>query len=231
MPSDAYLKVILEAKDLSAKGFRSFQNTVAAVTRSVFSLQGGLASLGVALTGREIFDAGRNMAQLEKAFTEITGSTAAMGQEFDFVRDVAERMGQNFYDLIPTYKGLLAASQGTNLEGAKTRDIFAAITKASATLGLSSEQTAGALRAIEQMMSKGKVQAEELRGQLGERLPGAFKLAAEAMGVTTAELNKMLDDGKVLADDLLPKLADVLNDRYSGAVDKATQAVNKLSQA
>ena len=42
--------------------------------------------------------------------------------------------------------------------------------------------------ALAQMASKGTVQAEELRGQLGERLPGAFKIAAAAMGVTQAEL-------------------------------------------
>lgn len=231
MADDARLKVILELKDMSAKGFKSFKNSIGAVTKSVFSLQGGLASLGLALTGREIFEAGRNVRQLQLAFSEITGSTSAMSKEFDFVRDVADRMGQNFYALVPAYKGILAASKDTNLEGEKTRSIFEGITKASASLGLSSEQTSGALRAIEQMMSKGKVQAEELRGQLGERLPGAFKLAAEAMGVTTAELNKMLDDGQVMAEDLLPKLAEVLKRRYTGEVEASTRAVNKMAEA
>lgn len=231
MVDDARLKVILEAKDFSTKAFRSFSSTITAVTSSVFSLQGGLASLGVALTGKEVFDAGRNMARLEKSFISITGSAAQMGKEFDFVRNVSERLGQNFFDLIPTYKGLLAASKGSNLEGVKTREIFEGITQASTSLGLSSDQTVGALKAIEQMMSKGKVQAEELRGQLGERLPGAFNLAAQAMGVTTAKLNKMLDDGRVLSDDLLPKLAEVLKNKYSGEVDAATRASNELAES
>jgi len=60
------------------------------------------------------------------------------------------------------------------------------------------------------MMGKGKVQAEELRGQLGEALPGAFNLAAKAMGVTTSKLNEMLDKGQVLPEELLPKLASEL---------------------
>lgn len=231
MADDARLKVILELKDLSAKGFQSFKNSVGAVTRSVFSLQGGLAALGVSLTGREIFQAGRNMLQLEKSFTEITGSAEAMGKEFDFVRELSDRMGQNFYDLIPAYKGVLAASKDTVLEGENTRAIFEGITKASASLGLSSDQTVGALRAVEQIMSKGKVQAEELRGQLGERLPGAFKLAAKAMGITTSQLNTMLDRGEVLAEDLLPRLAEVLKSEYSGEVDAATRAVNKFDES
>ena len=49
------------------------------------------------------------------------------------------------------------------------------------------------------MISKGKVQAEELRGQLGERLPSAFQLAAKAMGMTTAQLDKFMADGKLTA--------------------------------
>ena len=35
------------------------------------------------------------------------------------------------------------------------------------------------------------VQAEELRGQIGERLPGAFSTFAQAIGVSTAELDDM----------------------------------------
>lgn len=83
------------------------------------------------------------------------------------------------------------------------------------------------------MISKGKVQAEELRGQLGERLPGAFNLAAKAMGFTTAQLDDMLKKGQVTAEDMLPKLAAVLKDEFGPAAEQAVQgaqgAVNRLS--
>ena len=54
-----------------------------------------------------------------------------------------------------------------------------------------------------QVLSKGKVQAEELRGQIGERLPGAFALFAEAIGKTPKELDKALNDGEVTIEDFL----------------------------
>jgi hypothetical protein len=83
------------------------------------------------------------------------------------------------------------------------------------------------------MISKGTVSAEELRGQLGERLPGAFNLAAKAMGVTTAELGKMLENGEIMAGDLLPKLALELNktfgDKITGNVDSLQASTNRLS--
>jgi lambda family phage tail tape measure protein len=61
----------------------------------------------------------------------------------------------------------------------------------------------GALLATSQVFSKGKVSAEELRGQIGERLPGAFTLFAKSIGVTTPELDKMLKDGKVGLNDFM----------------------------
>ena len=85
------------------------------------------------------------------------------------------------------------------------------------------------------MISKGTVSAEELRGQLGERLPGAFNLAAKAMGVTTSELGKMLENGEIMAGDLLPKLALELNktfgDKIVGSVDSLQASVNRLDNS
>jgi len=75
-------------------------------------------------------------------------------------------------------------------------------------------------------MSKGQVMAEELRGQLGERLPGAFQVAARAMGVTTAELGKMLESGQVVATDFLPKFAAELRKTGGDAGDINTFNAN-----
>ena len=54
----------------------------------------------------------------------------------------------------------------------------------------------------------------------GEQLPGAFQMAAQAMGVTTAELNKMLEMGEVVSEDFLPKFAKVLHERFGKAAVK-----------
>ncbi|MCP5013751.1 MAG: tape measure protein, partial [Ketobacter sp.] len=112
------------------------------------------------------------------------------------------------------YLQLSAAAKGTALEGQASRDIFEAVSLAMAKLGRPAESVRGALYAIQQMISKGTVSMEELRRQLGDRLPGAFGLAAKAMGVTTAELQKMVANAEVTADDLIPKLTKELNKLY-----------------
>ena len=71
----------------------------------------------------------------------------------------------------------------------------------------------GILLATGQVFSKGKVQAEELRGQIGERLPGAFALFAKSMGKTPAELDKLLEQGKVTVEDFV-KFTKSLPEQY-----------------
>ena len=63
--------------------------------------------------------------------------------------------------------------------------------------GGSIQQLDSALTATSQVFSKGKVSAEELRQQIGERLPGAFSLFAKALDMTPQELDKALEKGQV----------------------------------
>lgn len=230
----------------ATKGVGAFKKEVGSSLKTVKQLDRGLTGMAGRLSvlfagvstvafSKSIWDAGVAMQSMNNGFKAITGSAEAAGKELDFVRQTSDDLGLNFQSTVDAYKSLAAAARGTALEGKDTREIFLGISEASTVLGLSADQTSGALQAISQMISKGAVQAEELRGQLGERLPGAFQLAAKAMGVTTQELDKMLKDGKVAATDLLPKLADALHDLYGKAAidqsDGAIQALNRFQNA
>jgi tape measure domain-containing protein len=77
----------------------------------------------------------------------------------------------------------------------------------------------GALRATAQVFSKGKVSAEELRQQIGERLPGAFTLFAKSMGKTPQELDKMLEQGQVTLNDFM-KFVRALSGEYGASASE-----------
>ena len=117
----------------------------------------------------------------------------------------------------------------------QTQELFGNATAMSRLMGLSNDELNGILKAFEQMASKGKIQAEELRGQLGDRMAGAFKLFAEALGMTATELDKAMKDGKILSSDTLPKVAKQMGlmiDKAGGwaEVAKSTQtALGKLA--
>jgi len=189
--------------------------TVSRVFVSAFA-----ATAVVRLTG-EIARASVQMERFERGLRAATGSAAQSAAELAFVREQADRLGLNLESAAEQYTKLTAAARGTTLAGQASRDIFVAVSEASRVLGLSAEQTGGALTAIEQIISKGKVSAEELRGQLGERLPGAFQIAARSIGVTTAKLDEMLKQGKLTAEELLPAMARELRSTFGPEVESA----------
>ena len=182
--------------------------------------------------GKACFDASLQMDRLVKSYTTIEGSTSGAVSQLDYIYEISNKLGLEFQSTAEAAKGFFAAGKGSALQK-DLNGIFEGVSQAGAALSLSTEQMDGVFLALGQMISKGKVQAEELRGQLGERLPGAFNLAARAMGVTTAQLDDMLKKGQVTAEDMLPKLAAVLKDEFGPAAEQAAQgaqgAVNRLS--
>ncbi len=179
---------------------------------SALSALGDAAILAVlAKLTQEIFQAVAGAEAMQNALEQLTGSQELAAQEMEYIARTANRLGVSVSEAVKSYVSLSAATKGTALEGQNTRAIFEAVSGAMATLGKSSADTGLAIRAIAQIASKGTVSMEELRGQLGEALPGAMQAASRAMGVTTEELIKMVSNGEVLATDLLPKLATELN--------------------
>ncbi len=239
--SDERIRYVLSAVDETRPAFASVRSNLEGMARSLRTLTG----LGGGLFGAVVLNEARQVggAILEARIqSEKLGIVLSQGvgrgnvaREIGFIRGEADRLGLAFDSTAASYAKFAAASRGTALEGQQTRDVFVGIAQASAALGLSSEETAGALTAVQQMISKGKVSAEELRGQLGERLPGAFQIAARSIGVTTSELDRMLQAGELLAADFLPQFARQLQLEFAGAAEQAAQStqasVNKLSTA
>lgn len=152
------------------------------------------------------------------------------GAQLDFVKNELNSVGQQFRSGAEAAKTFFAAGMNSNL-APQVNDIFMAFTDAGAAMQLSGDEMSRVFLALGQMMSKGKVQAEELRGQLGEALPGAFQMAADAMGMTTAQLDKFMADGNLTAEDLLPKLAAALEEKYSESAKQAADTTQgKLNQ-
>ena len=172
--------------------------------------------------GGALIEAEQQVVKFRAAFGTL-GDANLVAREFDYVRSISREMGIELTSAANSYTKLAMASRGTALEGKATQEIFTSVAKASTAMGLSASETEGALLAISQMISKGVVSAEELRGQLGERLPGAFQVAARSMGVTTAELGKMLEQGQLIAEDFLPKFARQLERELGGAAAESAQ--------
>ena len=196
-----------------------------------FGIAGGITMFAdLALSS---FETIKTLNAQNLALNQVFESEAQVAYQREFLADITNRYGMELKTTTDGYIKYSAAVKGTALEGEKARDIYASFSGASAKLGLSAEQNTGIFKALEQMISKGKIQAEELRGQLGDRMAGAFKLFADGIGVSTSELDNMLKKGEVIADDVLPKVSDRLNEVYSLStsdnIDTVAAAQQRLS--
>lgn len=151
----------------------------------------------------------------------LNATTKGRGQDaFDMTAALSNKYGLNLQANLQGVKTLTGGLMGMNLSLEKQMEIFEGVAVGAAALKLNNEQLTGAMLALGQMASKGTVSAEELRGQLGERIPGAFGIAAKAMGVTEQELNKMLQTGSIAASDFLPKFAAEMQNTFGGEAVK-----------
>jgi len=174
--------------------------------------------------GGEMINAALQMERINISMNAVTDNTTLAAREVQYLREESERLGLVFSDATVEYVKFAAAAKNTSIEGEATRKIFTGVSEAITALKLSTMDANLIYMAMTQMISKGKVSMEELRRQMGERLPGAIRLAAEGMGMTTMELIKQIEAGKVMATDLLPKLAEQLHKTYGQAAIEAAQS-------
>lgn len=151
---------------------------------------------------------------LRLAYSKIIPDSGKLAKTNDFLSKTAENYGIDLNSLRKNYLRFTAASRSTNLSMEETQAIFNSVAKAGSVMGLEAIRMDRAFNALEQMLSKGKVSSEELRQQLGDSLPGSMEIMADALDVTTLELSKMLEEGKILSEDALPKFAKQLEITY-----------------
>jgi len=145
-----------------------------------------------------------------------------------FLSETSANYGLDLINLTERYVKFRTAAMQSNLSAKETMSIFNSTAKAAAVLGLATDEVGGVFLALEQMLSKGKVTTEELRRQLGERLPGAFGIMADALGVTLPQLDKMLKAGEILSTEALPKFAIALEKAYG---IESVNMINTLAAA
>ncbi len=220
-----------------------------AATKSWFGSIGDIAAGNVLanaignITGR-LSEAGRAFVQanvqvdgLRRAFSAIYKDAGTAEQQIAFLRETSQKSGVSFGALADSFKSFAAATKAANIPIGVTNELFASVTQASATLGLSGERTSLVLQALGQMASKGTVSMEELRQQLGESLPGALSLSAKGLGLTEQQLIKLVESGGLAARDLFPALAESLkelqgeNNGLQGSWERLKTAINGVMTA
>jgi len=137
---------------------------------------------------------------------------------------------------------LYASMQPAGFSGDQIRDLFTGISKSAATFGMSADKVDRVNYAFAQMASKGQVMSEELKGQLGDVLPGAMAIFAEAAGFkgpkAIQDFSKSLEDGAYKGQAMVALLNNVgvlMNTKFAAGAKGAAQtfqgAINDMQNS
>ena len=240
-------KVNSQLKQVGTEGQKAGNNIADGIKKAdqeTTRFSGSLKGIGAAITaafsvaavvsfGREVFKTTALFQQYQKVLDFTAGSQAQGAVSMQHLVNTSNKLGISLIAAIEGFKTLSGAATQAGISNNQTRKIFDNVAKSVAAFGLSSEDAKGVFLALGQIISKGTVSAEELRGQIGERIPGAFSIAAKSMNVTEAELNKLLQTGKITAKEFVIPFTQALADASEKAdgKDGLTQRVNKISNA
>ena len=196
---------------------------------------GAFAISSLIAFGKEAVQTSAKIESIGNSLKFITGSSANAEKTMQYLTGLSERLGLEFESTAQAFKLFAGAATQSGMTLSQSKTIFEQVSKAVTTMGLSADDAEGVFLALSQIMSKGKVSAEELRGQIGERLPGAFAIAAKSIGVSEQALNKMLEQGQVLSKDFLPKFASQLEKDLGGGAEAAANstqaALNRMKNS
>ena len=244
--SREYLQQLAREEAARKKALKSFgtgAKKVSGLTRSFRNLTMSLRNLAVAYLGfqtlmrgfQDIFKVTKILDSITFAQEKVIKSQVEFAQTQDWLSEIISDYGLDLVTVTNRYTKFRAATISSNLTAIETQKIFGSMSKAAATLGLKTDELQGVYLALEQMISKNKVTTEELRRQLGERLPGAFDIMAKSMGVSTNKLNEMLRAGEVMSEEVLPAFAVAVEEAYGirsvQFVDTLVGAQNRLRTA
>ena len=182
-----------------------------------------------------------NLGKLRIALKGVTTSQEEYGNALDFIQESTKRFAIPQEIVTRQFTKLQASVQGAGGSIEDTKTAFNGIVASVRATGGSLQDIDSALTATAQVFSKGKVSAEELRQQIGERLPGAFSLFAKSLDITPQELDKALEDGKVslqdfqtFAEEIFRKYgltAQIIADSPAAAGDRLSVALSNLSES
>lgn len=163
---------------------------------------------------------------LQSRINFIYGSETGGSAGFLRLSTAIKDLGLDFKTTIEQFTTFNIAAQQANFTTVESEKMFIDFAASLRAVGASNLQVQRAFYALQQMMSKGVVAAEELRRQMGEALPGAgalmfkaFKNLHPEMVQTERDFMKLQEQGKILSREVLPEFVRVVKEEFSPALE------------
>lgn len=202
--------------ELLADKFKQQAESAKASLRGIqFQALAMAGALGAGVTSISSFisslvNTAREAGRARVVLRNISTDTREYARSLKFLAELTDKYGTDLIGTTEAFAKFKAAATPAGIAMAEQERIFSNISKAMASFGISGGEATLTMMAITQMMSKGKISSEELRRQLGERMPVAMQAMANAAGVSMSQLDKLLKEGKLRSAEIIGKFSDEL---------------------
>jgi len=185
---------------------------------------GGMLGGGYAF--RELITAGREVMAMELKMKAVSGSSYEFARNMKFVRDMSQEMG---LDLITTGNAFanIVVTAKEKMSPEAMQEMFKGFNKYYTAVHMTTDDQRLANLAIQQMFGKDKIQAQEARLQMGQRVTPFIKLltevAKEQMGSKFTSFDDVMKRGLLDPSKMLPEVAKKLTEiaNTGGAYEEA----------
>lgn len=187
------------------------------------------AAYGVFASGASVLRQGQFFQGMDATMTMVSDSSDEAAKRIQFLKDQSYRLGLDLKTASQGYVQMSVNSEGI-LDKSQNDELFKGFSEYATALQVDPVKYQRGITAIGQMMGKGQIMAEELKGQLAEGIPGSLqvfvKASQEAFNDTTIDVKKLMDmmkNGELKAAKVLPFVAKYFAEaaRKGGALDKA----------
>ena len=225
--------------------FSSSNNSLKKLSSSVGNLMSAFG-IGTGLylavdIAKNIYETTKQIQSLDLALKMVSETQAIYSDNTTFLRDISEKWGIEIKGLTEQYTQFYVNAKD-KLSQDEIKTSFEGIAKAGSLMGISIDKQNDAFYAFNQMLSKGTVQAEELKKQLGNALPGAIKAATMAyqelnpkIKVTEQYMLDQMKAGNLISSEMVPAIIRAYQKLYGietvNNVDTLAAAQNRLSNS
>lgn len=213
------------------RGANQVKGAFKAMQMQILTFAAALGAGGIGLSNlvSRFVDVARETNRVTTALKNVSGGLAKYADNQRYLLDMAKKYGLEINALTGNFAKFTAAASVSGMTIQEQKKIFESVSRAVTAFGMSADDSNGVFLALSQMMSKGKISSEELRLQMGERLPIALQAMAKAAGTSVAGLDKLLKQGKLMSKDVLPKFAEALNEMIPNIdLDNLETSINRL---
>lgn len=202
--------------DSSAKrttiGINKFGGAIIVVNQALELLQ----KLARAVVGplNSILETTDKFRRMEIALTSLTGSITEARTSMESLREISQKLPFTLETITNTFVRL----RSTGVKD--TERVMLGLVNAIAAFGGADEELKLAALAIQQMAGKGVISMEELRRQLGERIPTAIRIMARELGLSLPQLFEKVQSGALESFEGIEALTRGFEKDFKGAAER-----------